>query len=139
MHDDVFAGHLGIAKFYDKIRQRYFCQGIYKDITHWIETCKDCASKKSSKHTATVPMQSIPVEGPFDRICVDVLGPLPNSDIGNRYIVVFTENLTKWQKAFAIHSAGSDTNPKLFVEEIVSRHGAPVHFYPTEVRIFCQC
>ena len=68
MHDDVFAGHLGIAKFYDKIRQRYFCQGIYKDITHWIETCKDCASKKSSNYTATVPMQSIPVEGPFDRI-----------------------------------------------------------------------
>jgi len=44
---------------------------MYKDITHCIETCKDCASKKSPKRTATVLMQSIPIEGPFDRVCVD--------------------------------------------------------------------
>ena len=53
---------------------------MYKDIANWIETCKDCASKKSPKRTATAPMQSIPVQGPFDRICVDVLGLLPTSD-----------------------------------------------------------
>ena len=125
MHDDVVAGHLGIAKTYDKIRQRYFWQGMYKDITHWIETCKDCASKKSPKRTATAPMQSIPVEGPFDRVCVDVLGPLPASEQGNRYIVVFTDSLTKWPEAFAIRSAGADVIAKLFVEELISRHGAP--------------
>ena len=125
MHDDITAGHLGIAKTYDKIRQRYFWEGMYKDITHWIETCKDCASKKSPKRTATAPMQSIPVEGPFDRVCVDVLGPLPTSDLGNRYVVVFTDSLTKWPEAFAIRTAGADVIAQLFVEEIVSRHGAP--------------
>ena len=125
MHDDVFAGHLGIAKSYHKIRQRYFWQGMYKDITHWIETCKDCASKKSPKRTATAPMQSIPVEGPFDRVCVDVLGPFPTSDSGNCYIVVFMDSLTKWREAFAIRSTGADVIAKLFVEELVSRHGAP--------------
>ena len=125
MHDDVSAGHLGVAKTYDKIRQRYFWEGMYKDITHWIETCKDCASKKSPKRNATAPMQSIPVEGPFDRVCVDVLGPLPTSDNGNRYVVVFTDSLTKWPEAFAIKSAGADVIAQLFVEELVSRHGAP--------------
>ena len=125
MHDDVTAGHLGVAKTYDKIRQRYFWEGMYKDITHWIETCKDCASKKSPKRTATAPMQSIPVEGPFDRMCVDVLGPLPTSELGNRYVVVFTDSLTKWPEAFAIKSAGADVIAQLFVEEVVSRHGAP--------------
>ena len=125
MHDDVTAGHLGVAKTYDKIRQRYFWEGMYKDITHWIETCKDCASKKSPKRNATAPMQSIPVEGPFDRVCVDVLGPLPTSDNGNRYVVVFTDSLTKWPEAFAIKSAGADVIAQLFVEELVSRHGAP--------------
>eukprot|EP00112_Aurelia_sp_Birch-Aquarium-sp1_P017146 Seg3954.3 transcript_id=Seg3954.3/GoldUCD/mRNA.D3Y31 product="Retrovirus-related Pol polyprotein from transposon 412" protein_id=Seg3954.3/GoldUCD/D3Y31 len=124
MHNDVVAGHLGIAKTYDKIRQRYFWQGIYKDITHWIETCKDCASKKSPKRTATAPMQSIPVEGPFDRVCVDVLGPLPASEQGNRYIVVFTDSLTKWPEVFAIRTTGADVIAKLFVEELMSRHGA---------------
>jgi len=125
MHDDITAGHLGVAKTYDKIRQRYFWEGMYKDIAHWIGTCKDCASKKSPKRTATAPMQSIPVEGPFDRVCVDVLGPLPTSDLGNRYVVVFTDSLTTWPEAFAIKSAGAEVIAQLFVEEIVSRHGAP--------------
>ena len=53
-------------------------------------------------------MQSIPVERPFDRVCVDVLGPLPISDLGNRYVVVFTDSLTKWPEAFAIKSADAD-------------------------------
>ena len=98
---------------------------MYKDITHWIETCKDYKSKKSPKHNATTPMQSIPVEGPFDHMCVDVLGPLPTSDSGNLYVVVFTDSLTKWPEAFAIKSAGTDVIAQHFVEEVVSRHGAP--------------
>ena len=125
MHDDIFSGHLGITKTYDKIRQRYHWEGMYKDVTHWISSCKDCASKKSPKRSMTAPMQSIPVEGPFDRVCVDVLGPLPTSDLGNRYVVVFTDSLTKWPEAFAIRNAGADAIAQLFVEEIVCRHGAP--------------
>ena len=83
MHDDVSAGHLGVAKTYNKIMQRYLLEGMYKDITHWIETCKDCTSKKSPKCNATALMESIPVQGPFDCVCVNVLGPLYTSENGN--------------------------------------------------------
>ena len=72
MRNDVSADHLGIAMTYYKIRQHYFWQGMYKDIMHWIETCTDCTSKKSHKRTAIAPMQIITIEGPFDRVCVDV-------------------------------------------------------------------
>ena len=95
MHDDITVGHLGVAKTYDKIRQHYFWEGMYKGVTHWIETCKDCASKKLPKRTATAPMQSVSVEGPFDHVCTDVLGPLPTSSLGNCYVVIFTDSLTK--------------------------------------------
>ena len=77
MHDDVSAGHSGIGKTCDKIRQRHFWQGMYIDITHWIEACKNCVSKKS-------PKQSIPVEGPFDRICVGFFRPTTPSEQGSR-------------------------------------------------------
>ena len=68
---------------------------------------------------SNVPMQSIPVEGPFDRVCVDILGTLPASDLGNRYVVVFTDSLPKLPGAFAIKTAGADVTVQLFVEEIV--------------------
>ena len=72
-----------------------FLEGMYKGMTHLIEPCKDFASMKSPKRTTTAPMQSIPVEKSSDCVCVDVLGPLPTSDLGNRYAVAFTSSLTK--------------------------------------------
>ena len=107
MHDDISAGHLGLAMTYDKIKQRYIWQEMYKERMHWIQTCKDCMSKKSPKRPAAVLMQSIPVEGPSDCVCVDVLGPLPQSEQGNLYIVVLLDSLTKWLEAFAIRTTGS--------------------------------
>eukprot|EP00795_Rhopilema_esculentum_P010167 gene10167-18835_t len=64
------------------------------------------------------------VLSPFERVCVDVFGPLPTSDLGNRYVVVFTDSLTKWPETFAIRSTGAKVIAQLFVEEIICRHGA---------------
>ena len=71
-------------------------------------------------------MQSIPLERPFHRVCVDVLGPLLPSEQGNRYIAVFTDSLTKWSEAFAIRTTGADVIAKLSVEKVIPRHGAPL-------------
>ena len=57
--------------------------------------------------------------GPFDHVCVDGLGPLPTSDLGNLYVVLFTDSLTKWPEAFAIKSAGADVIAQIFVEEAI--------------------
>ena len=43
---------------------------------------------------------AIPVEGPFDRVACDVMGSFPVSKSGNRYVVVFSEYLTKWCECF---------------------------------------
>ena len=71
------------------------------------------------------PLQPMPVEGPFDRVAIDVLGPFPTSDRGNKYIVIFTDYFTKWPEAYAVENADAITTATLFVEEILCRHSAP--------------
>lgn len=58
--------------------------------------------------------------------CCHVLGPLPQTVDGNRFIVVFSDYLTRYPEAFAVADTKATTIAKLFVEEIVSRHGVPV-------------
>lgn len=56
---------------------------------------------------------------------VDILGPLTETKNGNKYILVFTDYLSKWAEAFAIKRIDSVTVAKIFVDEIVCRHSAP--------------
>ena len=34
-------------KTYEKVRQRYYWHGMFKDIEHWCRTCIDCAMRKA--------------------------------------------------------------------------------------------
>ena len=95
-HDHMVGGHFGVYKTFDKIFQKYWWEGMYKDVEHWCKSCIDCSMRKRA------PLLSIPVEGPFDRLAVDCLGPFPVSHKGNRYIVVFSDYLTRWPEAFAV-------------------------------------
>lgn len=70
------------------------------------------------------PLTPIPVDGPFDRIGVDVI-QFQRSDDGNQYAVVFMDYLTKWPEVFAVPDQSAATIAKLLIEEIVSRHGVP--------------
>ena len=124
-HDHPTAGHLGVNKTYDKLRDRYFWPKMFADVQHWVLSCSHCQMKKSPKQRRTAPVLPIAVEGPFHRVAVDCLGPFPVTNSGNRYIVVFSDYLTRFPEAFAVPSIDAATIADLLVNEIMARHGAP--------------
>eukprot|EP00795_Rhopilema_esculentum_P005471 gene5471-biopygen457 len=125
LHDDPTAGHLGSEKTYEKVRLRYYWPGMYKDIEHWCRSCVDCAMKKSPRNKRKAPLLPIPIEGAFDRVAMDILGPFPVSEDGNRYIIVFSDYYTRWPEAFALPSTEAPRIAQLLVDEILARHSAP--------------
>ena len=99
LHDDPTAGHLGTDKTYEKVHAKYYWPGMYKDIVHWCRSCVDCAMKKMPRNKRKAPLLPIPVEGAFDRVAMDILGPFPVSDEGNKYIIVFSDYYARWPEA----------------------------------------
>jgi len=89
----------------------------------WCNGCLVCATHQPNKATHP-PLNPTPVEGPFHCVGVDVI-QFPKSQSGNRYAIVFTNYLTKWPEVFATKHQTALTIAKLFVEEIVCRHGVP--------------
>ena len=65
-------------------------------------------------------MQQYNVGVPRERIALDVLGPLPQSTPGNRYIVIIADYFTKWPKAYAVPIQEATTVANLLVREFVS-------------------
>lgn len=94
---------------------------MYKDVEHWVHSCTDCATRKNPKTTECAPVLPIPVDSAFQHLAVDVLGPLPVTCLGNRYIVVFMEYMTKWPEIFPVKI----TIANLLMDEITPLHGAP--------------
>ena len=124
-HDDIIAGHLGLTKTYEVIRQRFYWPNMFVDIQHYCKSCPDCAMKKSPRTGHRAHLLPIPIESPFHRAGVDGVGPLPVTHSGNRYIVVFTDYFTKWVEAFAVPSIEAEQTARLLLDEIIARHSAP--------------
>lgn len=63
--------------------------------------------------------------GAFDRVAVDILRPLPLTERGNKYVVVFTDYSTKYAEAFALPNQTATAIAKTLVENIICRHSPP--------------
>ena len=66
----------------------------------------------------------------------DFFGPLPMSGRGNRYILVFMDQFSKWVECFATPDCTADTVSKYLIEEIVCRYGVPYEIHSDQGRAF---
>lgn len=125
-HDLPFAGHMGFEKTYNRIKKRFYWPNMNKDIQDYINACEPCARRKTPNHLKPAPLQkfSIPRE-PFYRIAMDIVGPLPVTYKGNKYILTVQDALTKYVEAFPLPDQTAPTVAKAFVKGIILRHGTP--------------
>ena len=115
--------HLGVETTYTKIKERYYWPNMYNDIRNYIETCDNCQRREPiTRKEELLPLK---VRAPFDKIGIDIKGPLPLTTKRNRYIVVAMDYFTKWPKAQAIPDAKAETVAKFVFESIICRHGVP--------------
>ena len=124
-HNDMSGGHLGMKKTWPKVRNRFFWKNAYNDTKEWLDSCKDCASRKNPQTSRPPLLPILEFSKPFDMMGVDILGPLTETMNGNMYVVVFTDYLTRWVEAFPMKDMQAKTIAKIFVNEIICRHSAP--------------
>ena len=136
LHSSPSGGHLGIFKTLEKVRSRFYWPGQRHDIEDWCRACELCAARKSPPWSNRAPMQQVLAGGPFQRVAMDILGPLPLTDRGNKYILVLGDYFTKWVESFPIPNMEAKTIANMFVGHFVSRFGAPDVLHTDQGRNF---
>lgn len=136
LHENILSGHFGIEATYNRARSRYYWPNLYKTIAKYIKSCDTC--QRQGAPVQHEEMHPIPIGKPFDRVGIDIIGPLTVTTSGNRYIVVATEYLTKWPEAKAIKDTKAITIAKFIYEEIICRHGCPEVLLSDQGTPFCN-
>ena len=79
-----------------------------QDVQEHIRTCDRCQKRNLRKDEIARQASKTP-DNPFQHIGIDVMGPLPRTMTGKRYIVLAIDWLIKWPEAQAIESADAQT------------------------------
>jgi hypothetical protein len=83
-----------------------------------------CAKIKCPQASRAPLNQIVDFDKPFDKLGVDIL-ELTRSSSGNKYVVVFTDYLTKWIEAFPLRNMTAEAVATVFINEIICRHSVP--------------
>ena len=76
-----------------------------------------------------IPQRLWELSNPFEVLSWDIMGPLPISSQGNKYILVVTDIFTKWVEAFALKDTTANTLATVLLNEVICRYGTPCTLY----------
>lgn len=124
-HDSPLGGHQGVRKTYKRIRRQYKWKGMHQDIKDYIKGCQSCQKNKSGPSNKEPMVLTDTPSRPFEKIYMDMVGPLPTTTSGNKYILTFQDDLSKFFWCAPMPDAEAETVAKIFYSEIISKYGIP--------------
>jgi transposase InsO family protein len=124
-HDQPTAGHQGVRKTLNRIRQRYCWPGLFRDVARYVRKCETCQKFKVSQLKPPGQMHTRQVHAPFDVLCADFVGPLPRSTHGNTMLLVFFDAFSKLVELVPLRKATAAHLMRSFRERILARFGVP--------------
>ncbi|XP_025161882.1 uncharacterized protein LOC112590215 [Harpegnathos saltator] len=125
-HSSMIGGHKGVTKTYLRIKEKYQWPNLKEEIQEFIRNCRSCQLKKLVRVKTKQPMviTDTPREA-FEKISMDIMGPLPTTSSGNSYILTIQDLLTKYSTAIALRQASALDVADAFINNFICLYGAP--------------
>ncbi len=79
------------------------------DIENWVKYCRSCTIAKRGPRGQRAPLQQELNGALFDHVAFDVIGPLPITANGNRFILTVIDYFSKWAEAYALPNHKAET------------------------------
>src|ERR1700723_3812979 len=79
-HDDPLAGHPGVKRMIKELERDWAWEGMRKDVQDYVRGCAECQKNINKRKAKRAPLNLLPVsQKPWEKISVDIIGPLPES------------------------------------------------------------
>lgn len=124
-HDLPTGGHQGVSRTLKRIRLQYTWKNMFKDVRNYIKNCPSCQANKSGKNNK-LPMALVTTSTQiFEKLYLDIVGPLPETDNANKYILTMQDDLSKFSVAVPLTSFDAKTVAHALVDHFMLIFGSP--------------
>jgi Integrase core domain. len=127
-HSSLYAMHPGSTKMYRDLKEFYWWTGMKREIAECVSRCLTCQRVKVEHQKPAGLLQPLTIpEWKWENIAMDFVVGLPRSQKGYDSIWVIVDRLTKSAHFLPVKSTYPlERYAKLYIDEIVRLHGAPV-------------
>ena len=124
-HSIAFSGHTGMGATIQRITAHYYWPGVCEDIKRYVHSCPICQRKNTRTKLVPVILGDMPIIGvPFERIALDLIGPLTMTKRKNRFILTLIDCCTMWVEAIPLQRIDSSSIANSLIN-IFTRLGFP--------------
>ena len=124
-HTPLLAGHPGVIKLYDTIKQRYYFPGMFNLVREFVECCLECQSMKGKTDGPKIQCARIPLNTrTMARMSMDIK-EMPESELGFRHILVCVCEFTNWMKTVPLADQKAQTIAMALYFKICCEYGTP--------------
>jgi hypothetical protein len=127
-HDPIYMGHLDYERTLWQLQQRFHFSREYTRVQRYCTSCVQCIrangqiSSKGTFRNAPIP------DKPWHRVAIDFVGPLPETEDGNRQLLVATDYLTRFTVLIPLPNRSAQN-----VARALRRHVFTPFGYPKEM------
>lgn len=120
------SGHAGVRRMFNNIKKYYYWTGLEKDIKEFVKRCDKCQKQKYSTHNIKQPMEiTTTAHSAFEKIYIDLVGPLDRDNYNYSYILTLQCELTKYIEAYPLVTKRTEDVAKALVNNFILRYGVP--------------
>jgi hypothetical protein len=124
-HDLPFTALQGVSRTVEFISKKYWWETLRKDESEFIGKCDACAKRKTGRRVIAPMGEAIVAKEFLDVVSLVIVGPLPLSERGNRYLLTFINHFTRFCDAIPIARQDTETIAREFVVRIITQYGVP--------------
>ncbi|CAK1597815.1 unnamed protein product [Parnassius mnemosyne] len=125
VHDVPTAGHQGLERTLQRLKQRYYFTSMRKFVTKYLKNCEECQRYKISNQKPAGLLQT-PVQNQRGEVlAIDFFGPLPEGESGEKWSLLIEDTATRWVEMFALKEATAEVIAKILIEQYFLRYGFP--------------
>lgn len=126
MHLCPIGGHQGINRTLERVKLYVQWPLMKQEIENYIRSCDTCQRNKNTRPLTRQELEITDTQSePWIKIALDLVGPLPLTEDGNRYLLTCQDNLTKYLIAVPLENQEASTVAEAFVTKICLTHGIP--------------
>jgi hypothetical protein len=124
-HELPFTAHQGVRRTTEFINRKYWWETMRDDVSEFIRKCDACARRKTGCKIRAPLGDAVEAHEFLDVVSLDIVGPLPVTNKGNKYLLTFVDHYTRFCEAIPIAKQDTETIARNFVIRIITQFGVP--------------